>query len=107
MPRSRRFAFACVAAYCLGDGEAESWFFGVESVPGGVELEGVLPGAPDGVFPGAVGGVALVERSEGAVVEVSERFVAEVPVLGRSHAAMPSESSAGSITMRIRFTRVS
>ena len=66
-------------------------------VPGGVDPEGVLPGAP---------GAVVVLSDLSVLVEVSDRLVV-LPVLGRSHAAMPNASSAGNATMRIRFTRFS
>jgi hypothetical protein len=72
-------------------------------VLGGVELDGVL-------LPGAVEGALLEDEAGGVlfgvvvVVEVSDRLVDDVPVLGRSHAAIPIASNAGNATMRIRFT---
>jgi len=55
---------------------------------------------------GVVGVVGVVDDLP-VLVEVSDRLVAEVPVLGRSHAARPIASIAGNATMRIRFTRFS
>lgn len=78
--------------YCLGV-EEEPESFGVLSVAGGV----CMPEGAEGV-----GDVVL--RDDLSVVVVSDRFVDVVPVLGRSHAAIPNASNAGNATTRIRFT---
>ena len=75
-----------------------------DALEDGAELDELPAGADEEeeLLPGAVGDAP---DDFGVVVVVSVRLVDEVPVFGRSHAAIPKASNAGSATIRIRFTR--